>query len=532
MAHIDRCIPGTTVRIVKTGVPRVSGKTGTIVEVSRIQRHRDRSADRPHHGGGGGTRGHRGRPGRRRHRRRELIRRDSAGSRSRSQGTQRSHARLRTISAASLRSVHAAENENEPPVYLPVDSPFISISLTARRPDLGPCAAFTMLLGQLALAVPAHGQLAAPPPAAIPESTTVVAGPDYAAGGLHRWLFGKHYRTLWTTPIQVEVLDLGTFAGGLTPLNQGGWSPDSGASLFRRRREGVCLPLGQQGCLEAPPSRPARDVRRQGCAGPGQCGAPGWCGRWRLGSPGPPASGTVSRHWCISRMTRGWASSAASSPAWSASSKSSPTTARTRRSPGPGALDIVGTDSLYKIIEMKEGNYVDSEQFLRARLLDLFLGDWDRPRDRWRWAKVTDGDRIPLGTNPSRPGPGLRAVRRPPSRVRAPEFSATAQVRPEVRRRPRRHLEWPRPRSPVPGAAVAVDVGLDDRIARVGADRRRDRFCGVAHAAPSIVPSMARRCARPWCSGGTTCRRRPTDSTGCFPARWTCTPPTERTVPR
>ena len=40
MAHIDRCIPGTTVRIIKTGVPRVSGKTGTIVEVSRIQRSR------------------------------------------------------------------------------------------------------------------------------------------------------------------------------------------------------------------------------------------------------------------------------------------------------------------------------------------------------------------------------------------------------------------------------------------------------------------------------------------------------------
>ncbi len=39
MAHIDRCIPGTTVRLVKSGVPRVSGKTGRIVEVSRIQRH-------------------------------------------------------------------------------------------------------------------------------------------------------------------------------------------------------------------------------------------------------------------------------------------------------------------------------------------------------------------------------------------------------------------------------------------------------------------------------------------------------------
>jgi hypothetical protein len=40
MAHIDRCIPGTAVRIIKTGVPRVNGRTGTIVEVSRIQRLR------------------------------------------------------------------------------------------------------------------------------------------------------------------------------------------------------------------------------------------------------------------------------------------------------------------------------------------------------------------------------------------------------------------------------------------------------------------------------------------------------------
>ena len=38
MAHIDQCIPGTEARIVNTGVSRVKGKTGTIVEVTRIKR--------------------------------------------------------------------------------------------------------------------------------------------------------------------------------------------------------------------------------------------------------------------------------------------------------------------------------------------------------------------------------------------------------------------------------------------------------------------------------------------------------------
>jgi len=33
---------------------------------------------------------------------------------------------------------------------------------------------------------------------------------------------GHRYRDLWTTPIEVEVLDLSRFAGGLTPLRAGG----------------------------------------------------------------------------------------------------------------------------------------------------------------------------------------------------------------------------------------------------------------------------------------------------------------------
>jgi hypothetical protein len=38
MAHIDECIPGTEARIVTSGVPRVKGKIGLIVEVSRVKR--------------------------------------------------------------------------------------------------------------------------------------------------------------------------------------------------------------------------------------------------------------------------------------------------------------------------------------------------------------------------------------------------------------------------------------------------------------------------------------------------------------
>ena len=38
MSHINDCVPGHQAKIVRSGVARVVGKTGTIVEVSRIKR--------------------------------------------------------------------------------------------------------------------------------------------------------------------------------------------------------------------------------------------------------------------------------------------------------------------------------------------------------------------------------------------------------------------------------------------------------------------------------------------------------------
>jgi len=38
MSHINDCVPGVEVKILRSGVARVVGKTGTVVEVSRVRR--------------------------------------------------------------------------------------------------------------------------------------------------------------------------------------------------------------------------------------------------------------------------------------------------------------------------------------------------------------------------------------------------------------------------------------------------------------------------------------------------------------
>ncbi|MGH7597360.1 MAG: BamA/TamA family outer membrane protein, partial [bacterium] len=82
-----------------------------------------------------------------------------------------------------------------------------------------------LILILISAVVPAAGRQEGGARQASPDSAatvTVAAGSEYEAGGLHQFFFGAHYRDLWTTPLQVEVLDFSRFAGGLTPSKRGG----------------------------------------------------------------------------------------------------------------------------------------------------------------------------------------------------------------------------------------------------------------------------------------------------------------------
>src|SRR5262245_65048852 len=50
-----------------------------------------------------------------------------------------------------------------------------------------------------------------------PAARTVVVGPQYHKGAFHRWLWGADYRDLYGTSVELPVLDLSSYAGGLTP---------------------------------------------------------------------------------------------------------------------------------------------------------------------------------------------------------------------------------------------------------------------------------------------------------------------------
>ncbi len=58
--------------------------------------------------------------------------------------------------------------------------------------------------------------------------------------------------------------------------------------------------------------------------------------------------------------------------------------------------DIESTSDVYERLRRDEKYKIDESAYIRARLFDMLIGDWDRHQDQWRWSeyKLENGDHI------------------------------------------------------------------------------------------------------------------------------------------
>ena len=221
------------------------------------------------------------------------------------------------------------------------------------------------------------------------EYITVIAGEQYKAGKMHEFLGGKHWRELWITPVKVEVLDLDKFAGGLTPIKKGGgqqtkslrflgkdgsyWkfrfiNKDPKSALPKEFQDTIALSVLQDQISSANPFAPLVVVPILNAVGILQAKPKlVWLksekklGQFReeFGN----VLGMIELH---------------------------PTDKDKGSNQFEDVKKIVNTFKLFKTLEQKSDEKVDQKAFLKARLIDIFLGDWDRHLDQWRWAKFEE----------------------------------------------------------------------------------------------------------------------------------------------
>ncbi|MGV3556724.1 BamA/TamA family outer membrane protein [Larkinella arboricola] len=245
------------------------------------------------------------------------------------------------------------------------------------------------VLYETTLQLPVKPKSVAENPAAAVSQTTI-ASAQYEASPFHRLMLGDNYRNVWQAPITVPVLNLRQEAGGLKPLQRGGgmqtvslrMQGQDGREYVLRSvekyaenavpeslRSGFVNDLVQDQISASHPYAALIVPRLADAAGvfhtnPKLVIVPD---DYLLG----PYRRTFARTLALfeERVDGNYENSGQFG----------------------GTRKIYSTTKLLDKLADDNDNRVDQRAVVRARLFDLWLGDWDRHDDQWRWASFKAG---------------------------------------------------------------------------------------------------------------------------------------------
>jgi hypothetical protein len=239
----------------------------------------------------------------------------------------------------------------------------------------------------LAMAGPAAAQDAPPsPPPSVGTERLIAGRPEYRRSGYFKWHFGEGYRDLWTEPFAVPVLDLRAFAGGLAPVRQVGSMQSIGLALKGADgRSYTFRALDKDPSKILPPewrdSFPATVFQDQTIAShpAGSIIASALAEAAGVAHT-TPVLAALPDDPALGEFREAFAGKAGTIDEY-------PTPAGSGHAGFRGAEEILSTAQLWD--RWKKGTAaVDAQELLRARVFDLFLGDWDRHNLQWRWMKL------------------------------------------------------------------------------------------------------------------------------------------------
>jgi hypothetical protein len=242
----------------------------------------------------------------------------------------------------------------------------------------------TFLLVAAPASLPGQAESPVKQAAGLRKPVPVVAGPDYGAGRIRRFLLGAGYRKLWGAEIDVPVLDMGRFAGGLRATEESGSKQTKGLKLTAAD--------GREFRFRSVDKEPSRNVPDS------------------LQTPTVNAllDDQNSALYPAAGITAAALAAAAGIPHTAPVLVVLPDDARLGKfrkefagvlgtleiypdeRPGdrPGFnrfVDVVDTEKLAERLNESGNDQVDARGYLAARLFDMLINDWDRHPGQWRW---------------------------------------------------------------------------------------------------------------------------------------------------
>ncbi len=215
------------------------------------------------------------------------------------------------------------------------------------------------------------------------DSVITIVNPEFKnANGLQRFFLGDNYRKEWSTPVHLKVLDIQKFNGGLKIKSLGGGKQTK--SLRLEDKDGVewTLRTINKDLENAVPvnlrNTVAQDIAEE-----------------MVSASHPFAPLAVPD---LAKAVNVYAADPTfyfvpDDPAFGIYQEkfANKICLLEKREPTPDATDTKSTAKVINKLFDDNDNRIEQKQVLRARLLDMLIGDWDRHFDQWRWGTFDTG---------------------------------------------------------------------------------------------------------------------------------------------
>lgn len=220
---------------------------------------------------------------------------------------------------------------------------------------------------------------------------TVAAGPEYERSKFHNWLWGRNRRAEWATPITVPVLWLDTAFGGLKPYQAGGGNETRSLRLTNvNGKEYTLRSVNKSRKDVVPPDFAGTfidDIVRDEVSMAHPYAA------LALGGMAQKAGIYYTSAILV------WLPEQPSLDTFNKKYKNDLYLLEQRPDGNWSEADNLGNfeefesteDLLKKMMENNE-HLPDQYQYMKSRLFDMLISDWDRHEDNWRWGKKEEDD--------------------------------------------------------------------------------------------------------------------------------------------
>ncbi|MDF1695108.1 MAG: hypothetical protein P1U56_04725 [Saprospiraceae bacterium] len=221
--------------------------------------------------------------------------------------------------------------------------------------------------------------------------STVKASEKYDASAMTRFIYGSGYREEWSTPVTAPLLKIDEYDGGLRPYAIGGGLQTMSIKFKSKNGKKYAFRV-----LDKQPEKSLSDIIRESI--------------YRvivqemittMHPYGPlvanklldatdiihikPELFILERHPDLEEKYHSFIGKIGTL-------EEKPSGKKKNREGFYGADKVVSSYDMFISLRKSYKNKIDPMAYAKARLMDMWLGDWDRHEDNWKWAMFKEGD--------------------------------------------------------------------------------------------------------------------------------------------